>query len=383
MKLLRGKRGVFSIMACLVMLSIIVSACGSANTGNGNPSPTSTSPFTKAKGCKKVGVALPETNTSFRWDRYDRPQLISNISSALGIPTSNIIVENAQQSAQTQQTQADSMIAQGACILVVGAADSTAAGTIVSNAKAKGIPVVAYDRLINNKDTAAYVSFQNDVVGQLQGQYIADHYQDYVTKAGNNNLVIINGAQTDNNAILFKSGMHSVVDPLVSSNKLKATYEQFTDWTAKVAQQDFEAALTTNQNKVAVAYVANDDMANSVISSLKQVHLNGKVLVTGQDAALVAMTNILKGDQAMTVYKNYGLEAEATAKVVAALAKGDDISTVATQSTKDANGDSIPSLLETPVAVDKSNLKDTILKDNFYTKAEICQGIPAGTDGIC
>jgi D-xylose transport system substrate-binding protein len=381
MKLLRGKRGVFSIMACLVMLSIIVSACGSANQGNGNPTPTS--PFTKAKGCKKVGVALPETNTSFRWDRYDRPQLVSNISSALGIPTSNIIVNNAQKSPQLQQTQADSMIAQGACILVVGAVDSTAAGTIVSNAKAKGIPVIAYDRLINNKDTAAYVSFQNDVVGQLQGQYIADHYQDYVTKAGNNNLVIINGAQTDNNAILFKSGMHSVVDPLVSSNKLKATYEQFTDWTAKVAQQDFEAALTQNQNKVAVAYVANDDMANSVISSLKQVHLNGKVLVTGQDAALVAMTNILKGDQAMTVYKNYGLEAAATAKVVAALAKGDDISTVATQSTKDANGDSIPSLLETPVAVDKSNLKDTILKDNFYTKAEICQGIPAGTDGIC
>lgn len=380
MKLLRGKRGVFSIMACLVMLSIIVSACGSVN-GGGNPPPTS--PFTKAKGCKKVGVALPETNTSFRWDRYDHPQLVSNISSALGIPTSNIIVNNAQKSPQLQQTQADSMIAQGACILVVGAVDSTAAGTIVSNAKAKGIPVIAYDRLINNKDTAAYVSFQNDVVGQLQGQYIADHYQDYVTKAGNNNLVIINGDQTDNNAILFKSGMHSVVDPLVSSNKLKATYEQFTDWTAKVAQQDFEAALTQNQNKVAVAYVANDDMANSVISSLKQVHLNGKVLVTGQDAALVAMTNILKGDQAMTVYKNYGLEAAATAKVVAALAKGDAISTVATQSTKDAKGDSIPSLLETPVAVDKSNLNDTILKDNFYTKAEICQGIPAGTDGIC
>src|SRR5689334_3295171 len=162
MKLLRGKRGVFSIMACLVMLSIIVSACGSVNTGQGgNPSPTST--FTKAKGCKKVGVALPETNTSFRWEHYDSPQLISNISSALGIPTSSILVDNAQQSPQLQQQQAESMITQGACILVVGAADSTAAGTIVSEAKAKGIPVVAYDRLINNKDTAAYVSFQNDV----------------------------------------------------------------------------------------------------------------------------------------------------------------------------------------------------------------------------
>jgi D-xylose transport system substrate-binding protein len=383
MKLLRGKRGAFSIMACLVMLSIIVSACGSANTGSGTPSPAGTNLFTKAKGCKKVGLALPETNTSFRWDRYDRPQLISNISSQLGIPTSNILVDNAGGSAQLQQTQAESMITQGACILVVGAADSTAAGTIVTEAKAQGIPVVAYDRLINNKDTAAYVSFQNDVVGKLQGQYIADHYQDYVSKAGNNNLVIINGSPTDNNALLFKSGLHTAIDPLIGSNKLKSTYEQFTDWTAKVAQQDFEAALTTNGNKVAVAYVANDDMANSVISTLKQVHLNGKVLVTGQDAALVAMTNILNGDQAMTVYKNYGLEASATAKVVAALANGQGITTVATQSTKDAKGDSIPSVLETPVAVDKSNIKDTILKDNFYTKDEICKGIPAGTDGIC
>jgi D-xylose transport system substrate-binding protein len=275
------------------------------------------------------------------------------------------------------------MMTSGACILVVAAADSTSASAIVTEAKAKGIPVVAYDRLINSKDTAAYVSFQGVDVGKLQGQYISDHYQQYVTDNGNNNLVVINGSQTDNNAILFKQGLHDSIDSLISGGKLKNTYEQFTDWTAKTAQQDMEAALSRNNNKVAVAYVANDDMANSVIAALKQVHLDKKVLVTGQDASLVAMQNILTGEQAMTIYKNYKQEALNTANVVAAIAKGQDISSIATQTSKTANGDSVPSILLAPVAVDKSNLQSTILKDQFYTKDEVCKGLPAGTDGIC
>jgi ABC-type xylose transport system, periplasmic component len=385
MKLLRGKRGTFSIICCLVMLSIFVSACGSANTGTGGTNSNSTPSASSAngKGCKKIGVSLPETNTSFRWDRYDRPELVSNISSQLGIAQSDILVNNAQGSAQTQQQQAESMLSQGACILVVAPADSTSAAAIVTEAKNQHVPVVAYDRMINNKDVTAYVSFQGVDVGKLQGQYIADHYQQYVSQDGNNNLVIINGSQTDNNALLFKQGLHASIDSLISSKKLTTVYEQFTDWTSKVAQQDMDAALSKTSNKVAVAYVANDDMANSVIASLKQVHLDKKVLVTGQDASLVAMTNILNGDQAMTIYKNYKKEAADTAKVVAAISNGTDVTTVATQQAQTANGDNVPAILEEPVAVDKNNLKSTILADNFYTKDEICKGIAAGTDGIC
>jgi D-xylose transport system substrate-binding protein len=384
MKLLRGKRSTLSIIGCLVLLSIFVSACGSSNTGpTSNTGGSTPAPVTsKGKNCNTIGVSLPETNTSFRWDTYDRPQLLSSLT-ALGIPASNIIVDNAQGSASTQQTQVEAMISKGACILVVSPADSTAASAIVTEATNQHIPVIAYDRMINNKDVAAYVSFQGATVGQLQGQYIANHYQQYVTQNGNNNIIIINGAQTDNNALLFKQGLHTSIDPLISSGKLKNVYEQFTDWTSKVAQQDMDAALARSSNKVAVAYVANDDMANSVIAALKQVHLDKKVLVTGQDASLVAMTNILTGEQAMTIYKNYKLEATNTAKLVDAIRKGTDITTVATQQAQTAQGANVPAILLAPVAVDKTNLKSTILADGFYTKAQICQGIPAGTDGIC
>ncbi|BCL84508.1 xylose ABC transporter substrate-binding protein [Ktedonobacteria bacterium brp13] len=383
MKLLRGKRSTLSIIGCLVLLSIFVSACGSSNTGttnNGGSTPAAVA--SKGKNCNTIGVSLPETNTSFRWDTYDRPQLLSSLT-ALGIPAANIIVDNAQGSAQTQQTQVEAMISKGACILVVSPADSTAASAIVTEATNQHIPVIAYDRMINNKDVAAYVSFQGATVGQLQGQYIADHYQQYVTQNGNNNIIIINGAQTDNNALLFKQGLHTSIDPLINSGKLKNVYEQFTDWTSRVAQQDMDAALAKSSNKVAVAYVANDDMANSVIAALKQVHLDKKVLVTGQDASLVAMTNILTGEQAMTIYKNYKLEATNTAKLVDAIRSGKDITTVATQQAQTAQGANVPAILLSPVAVDKTNLQSTILADNFYTKAQICKGIPAGTDGIC
>lgn len=388
MKLLRGKRSTFGIISCLVMLSILISACGSANTGTGgtsgtNGSSTPAASSANGKGCKKIGVSLPETNTSFRWDRYDRPELVSNISSQLGISQSDILVNNAQGSAQTQQQQAEAMLSQGACILVVAPADSTSAAAIVTEAKNQHVPVIAYDRMINSKDVTAYVSFQGVDVGKLQGQYIVDHYQQYVSQNGNSNLVIINGAQTDNNALLFKQGLHEAIDPLISGKKLTPVYEQFTDWTSKVAQQDMDAALSKTSNKVAVAYVANDDMANSVIASLKQVHLDKKVLVTGQDASLIAMANILNGYQAMTIYKNYKKEAGDAAKLVAAISNGTAIATVATQQAQTANGDNIPALLEAPVAVDKDNLKSTILADNFYTKDEICKGVAAGTAGIC
>jgi len=383
MKLLRGKRSTLSIIGCLVLLSIFVSACGSSNTGSNNTGgSTPAAVASKGKNCNTIGVSLPETNTSFRWDTYDRPQLQSSLT-ALGIPANNIIVDNAQGSASTQQTQVEAMISKGACILVVSPADSTAASAIVTEATNQHIPVIAYDRMINNKDVAAYVSFQGATVGQLQGQYIAAHYQQYVTQNGNNNIIIINGAQTDNNALLFKQGLHTAIDPLISSGKLKNVYEQFTDWTSKVAQQDMDAALARSSNKVAVAYVANDDMANSVIAALKQVHLDKKVLVTGQDASLVAMTNILTGEQAMTIYKNYKLEATNTAKLVDAIRKGTDITTVATQQAQTAQGANVPAILLAPVAVDKTNLKSTILADGFYTQAQICKGVPAGTDGIC
>jgi D-xylose transport system substrate-binding protein len=395
MKLFGQRRGMFTLMASILVFSLLLAACGSANTGSSSgttptsgSSSSSSSTGTNGKGCKKAGILLPETATSERWDHKDRPLLVADITKALGTAP---LYNNAQGSASTQQTQAQADLAQGACILVLAPVDSIQAASIVSAAKAKGVPVIAYDRLIYSADLNYYVSFDNTKVGALQGQYIAAHYKSYVTANGTTNTVMINGAQTDNNALLFAQGAHSALDPLFSSGALKKVYEKFTPgWDNPTAQTEMQAALTANGNKVAVAYVANDGMANNVIAALKAVKLNGKVLVTGQDATAAGIQNILKGDQAMTVYKAILKEAQGTADLVSAISNGTDTSSLTSGTTTTipstggaAAGTKIPSVLEVPVSVDKSNIKSTVLADNFVTVSQICAGLPSGTGGIC
>lgn len=386
MKLSKGQRGRWGLIAGIILFSLLLSACGSANTGgNTGSSSTSTASTSKAKGCKKIGISFPETESSYRWDNQDKPELEFSLESTLGLPASDIIYNNANGSSSTQQTQAESELTNGACLLIVAANDATAASAIVTKAKAQNVPVIAYDRLIDNPNVTAYVSFDNQNVGKLQGQYIAAHYQQYVTANGNNNLVLINGSQTDNNAILFRAGMHSVLDPLISAKKLTNVYETFTpNWDNPTAETEVQAALSKTSNKVAVVYSANDGMASTILAALKNVHLNGKVLLTGQDAAQGSITNILLGNQAMTVYKAYSKEAEATAQVAKALVDGTAVTSVTTTTSQTPTAKaSIPSILETPISVDKSNIASTIIADKFYTKAQICVGVPAGTDGVC
>ncbi len=389
MKLFGQRRGMFTMMAGILVFSLLLAACGSSNTGSSGTTPT-TAAATNGKNCKKVGVLLPDTASSVRWDQKDRPLLQSLIPKQL--PGATVDYNNAQGSADVQQTQAQAMLTSGDCILVLASLDSIKAAAIVSAAKAKNVPVIAYDRLIYSADTAYYVSFDNTKVGALQGGYIASNYKSFVTANGTNNTVMINGAQTDNNALLFSAGAHSALDPLFSAGTLKKVYEKFTpDWNNATAQTEMQAALTANGNKVAIAYVANDGMANNVIAALKAVKLNGKVLVTGQDATAAGIHNILAGDQGMTVYKKIDLEANGTAQLVAAISMGTDTSTLTTgvtvaipSSGGAAAGTKIPSVLEVPVAVDKSNVATTVIADGFVTAAEVCQGIPSGTTGgVC
>jgi D-xylose transport system substrate-binding protein len=385
MKLFGQGRRMFTMMAGILVFSLLLAACGSSNTGSSTGTTPTTAAVTNGKGCMKVGVLLPETATSARWDNNDRPALQADIPAQLSGAT--VLYNNAQGSADTQQTQAQADLTNGACILVLAPVDSVKAAAIVEAAKAKGVPVISYDRLIWSNDTNYYVSFDGVAVGKLQGQYIADHYKTYVSKNGTNNTVMISGSQTDNNALLFSSGAHQALDPLFTSGALKKVYEKFTPgWDNATAQTEMQAALTANGNKVAIAYVANDGMANNVIAALKAVQLNGKVLVTGQDATVAGLQNILKGDQAMTVYKAIPKEAMATAQLVAALSKGTDTTSLINGTTVTVpitGGANIPSILETPVAVDISNIQSTVIADNYVTVAQICAGLPSGTGGIC
>jgi D-xylose transport system substrate-binding protein len=384
MKLFSQTPRKFVMTVGAIMFCLLLVACGSANTGTSSNTPTTGG--NNGKGCKKVGVLLPETATSARWDGKDRPLLQQDIPQVLSGAT--VDYTNAQGNADLQQTQAQADLTKGDCILVVAPSDSIKSAAIVSAAQAKGVPVIAYDRLIYSNTLNYYVSFDGVAVGNLQGTYVAQHYQSYVSANGTKNTVMIDGSQTDNNALLFAKGAHNAIDPLFTSGALKKVYEKYTpDWNNATAQTEMEAALTANQNKVAVAYVANDGMANNVIAALKAVQLNGKVLVTGQDATVAGIQNILKGDQAMTVYKAITKEAMATAQLVAAISNGTSTSSIVNGTTTipQTGGAAIQSVLETPVAVDKTNIASTVIADNFVTKSDICAGLPAGTNtgGIC
>lgn len=389
MKALFGRQhNMLSVLFSILTLSIFLAACGAGgggtpSTDTGNTGNTGGAPV-NGKDCKKVSVLLPETASSERWEGKDHPLLDAALKKELPDATVNIV--NAQGSAQTQQNQADQALTSGACILVVAPVDADAAAAIVASAKKQNVPVIAYDRLIQSNDLKFYVSFDNVKVGELQGQYVVDNYEKFA-KNGVANIAMLNGSKTDNNALLFNQGAMSKIQPLIDSGKLKKVYDIFVpDWNNDRARTSMDQALTANQNNIQIAYVANDGMANSVIASLRAQKLNGKVLVTGQDATAAGIQNILTGNQGMTVYKAITKEAEATAQLVAALSKGTDTATLTAGNTvKTKGGADIPSVLETPVSVDKTNIKDTVLADNYVTKDDICKNLPAGTDtgGIC
>jgi D-xylose transport system substrate-binding protein len=367
----------FTVLLGLFTLILVLAGCGNSGGSSGS----SSSSTAGGKGCTKVGILLPETSSSPRWETYDHPLLVAAITQAL--PNVSIDYNNANGSSSVQQSQAEADLTRGDCILVVGAHDSNAAAAIVTAARRQNVPVIAYDRLIQSNDLNYYVSFDNVRVGELQGQYIADHYQSYVS-TGHNNIAFIKGAPTDNNALLFSQGAHNALDPIIKSGKLVNVYEQYTpNWDAAAGQQEMEAALTKTSNNIQAVLASNDDLAGGVIQALEPQHLAGKVIVTGQDATVPGLQRILKGTQSMTVYKPIEQEAQATAKLVAAISNGTSVSSLINGSVKTQNGASIPSVLETPISVDKTNIASTVIADKFVTKQQICVGIPAGTDGVC
>jgi D-xylose transport system substrate-binding protein len=358
---------------------LLLSACESSpSIGNTKENVTSAG----GKGCNKIGVLLPETISSDRWETKDHPLLIQAIKAV--IPSAHIDFTNAQDNENTQITQANNDLANGDCILVVAPRNSVTAAPIVDKAKSMNVPVIAYDRLIQSKKIDYYVSFDNLLVGELQGEYIAEHYLAY-EKDGAVNIVIINGAQTDNNALLFSQGMHSVVDPLLANGSLKNIAETFTpDWTVSDAQAEMEASLADQQNNIQIAYVGNDNMADGVITALKTANLNGKVLVTGQDATLAGVRNIITGQQSMTVYKPIIKEVQSTAELLKAIYDGTNTTALTHgQLTSTYDGGQIPSILDTPISIDRSNIAQTVLADKYILKSDLCSGLPAGTGGIC
>jgi D-xylose transport system substrate-binding protein len=327
--------------------------------------PAPTTPQTS--GGKKIALLLPETKTA-RYESQDRPLFQAKLQQICS--DCQIIYSNANQDATQQQSQAEAALTNGANVLVLDAVDGAAAAVIADRAKAENVPVIAYDRPITGTPNVSfYISFDNQRVGVLQGTSLLQALQGKT----NPSIVMINGSPTDNNATLFKQGAHSVLDGKVTIGKEYDT----PDWSPDQAQNEMTQALTALNNQVDGVYAANDGTAGGAIAAMKSAGVTPWPPVTGQDAELAAIQRLLVGDQYMTVYKAIKPEAEDAAILAFDLAMGQLVPAQA-NATKSNNGAAdVPSLLLTPVAVTKDNVKSTIVADGFWTREQICTGVYA------
>ena len=352
------RKGLFAL-AAVGLLATSVAACGSSkDSGSGSNTGSGSS-------VGKVGVILPDTKSSARWATADAKYLKEAFAAA-GVQAD---IQNAQNDKTNFQTIADGLISSGVKVLMIVNLDSGTGKAVLDTAKAAGIATIDYDRLTLNGGADYYVSFDNVMVGELQGQGLVD-----CLKAKNITKPVVaelNGSQTDNNATLFKQGYDSVLKPLYDSGALVKGPDQWVDqWDNAKAGTIFEQMLTENKNIKGVL-AANDGLGNAAISILKKNKLNGQVPVTGQDATTQGLQNILVGDQCMTVYKAIKQEADAASGLAVAIAKGQKPTTATGTVTDPESKKSVPSVLLVPKAITKDNVKD-VIADGFVTKDELC-----------
>jgi D-xylose transport system substrate-binding protein len=313
----------------------------------------------------KVAVLLPDSKSSVRWETVDRP-LLQKALEAGGVEAS---ITNAEGDKSTQQQQAEQAITNGAKVILLVNLDSGSGAAIAANAKSQGIKVIDYDRLTLDTDANDYyVSFDNEEVGRLQGQGLVDCIGD----KANAQIAVLNGSPTDNNATLFKNGYDSVINKKFDAGDWTEVDDQSVpDWDNQKALTIFEQMLQKADNKVDGVLAANDGLGNAAISALKQRKLP-QIPVTGQDATLEGLQNIVNGDQCMTVYKAIEKEANAAAELAIALAKGEK--PTAKTVPIDNGTHSVPSVLETPVSVTKDNVSQYFGNPDYPKKEDICAG---------
>ncbi|MGH3379411.1 MAG: sugar ABC transporter substrate-binding protein [Actinoallomurus sp.] len=347
--------------ACIAAIAVIATT-GLAACGNGDNSSKGGGGSTGAAKPKgKVGIILPDTKSSVRWESFDRPVLTAAFKQA-GIPAD---IQNAEGDKQRMQTIADQMITNGVTILAIVNLDSASGAAIEAKAKTQGVQTIDYDRLTLGGSADYYVSFDGTQVGRVQGQGLQKCLGDKAS-----NIVYLDGSPTDNNATLFKTGAHEVLDKVTTYKKVAE--QAVPDWDNQKAATIFEQMYTQQNGKIDGVLAANDGLGQAAISILKKNNAAGKVPVTGQDATPQGLQNILDGTQCMTVYKPNKQEADSLVKVVTALASGQKPQTTGTAD--DPTGKrQVPSILLQPIGIFKDSVKQ-VITDGGVKLTDLCKG---------
>jgi D-xylose transport system substrate-binding protein len=343
-------------------VALTIGACGGGDDTTGT---TPTSAASSAAAAGKVGVILPDTASSVRWETADRP-FLEQAFKAAGVESD---IQNAQNDKAKFVSIAEGMIASKVNVLVITNLDSDTGATVIKKATDAGIPVIDYDRLTLGGGAKYYVSFDNVAVGTTIGEGLVKCLQASGKTSGG--VVELDGSPTDNNATLFKQGYDKVIK---AAGYTVVAEQAVPEWNNTQAGTLFEQIFTAQKGKFVGVASANDGLGGAVISVLQRNGLAGQIPVTGQDASDEGLQRILLGTQCMTVYKAVKKEADAASSLAIALAKGDTAAAdaLATGTIKDstANKD-VPSILLEPQSITKENVKD-VIADGYTTAAKVC-----------
>ena len=353
---MKNVRWATAALAVLVAAGLLVAAASARVSSS-----------TKQAASIKACALLPDTVSSTRYTLFDAPYLKAAFRKA-GVAAT---VVNAHADPQKQKNQAQQCLAQGAKVILLDQLDAVSGASITNLAVSRGAKVIDYDRLVVHSKAAYYVSFNNPTVGKLQGKGLVAGLKAKGTYSKHPVIAELNGDIKDNNAILFKQGYDSILNPLYKSGVFKKAIsgDQYTEWSPTKARTIFDQMLTQNGNKINGVLAANDGLAGAVVASLK-AHGLKPIPLTGQDATPTGVQFILAGWQTGTVYKSVRKEANAAAAAAIALIKGTKVPGVNNK----VSG--TKSILLTPVWITKSNYTK-LFADGFLKRRQVCNGIYA------
>ena len=326
-----------------------------------------------AAGKGSIAVILPDTTSSTRYVEFDAP-LLKQAFTAAGLTSADYTIQNALGSPATQVTDAQTAITKGASVLVIDPLDSGTGAHIESLAKSHGVAVIDYDRLTLGGSRSYYVSFDNVKVGQVMGQGLVSCIASWGVKSPN--VIVMKGAPTDNNATLFAQGYDGVMAPFFSSKKWVEVSQPAGTWDPPTALSEFQQQYTAHKN-INAALIPNDENGAPIIHYLQGQGVKAKTFpVTGQDATLTGLQNILTGYQCGTVYKPIFLEAEAAAALSVYVRAGQTPpASLVNGATQDSTAKvSVPSVLLNPEWVTTTNMNSTIIADKFVPASQLCAG---------
>jgi D-xylose transport system substrate-binding protein len=307
-----------------------------------------------------------------RWAKWDEPAIQAAVAAGGGTYISN----DAKSSAETQASNVENLISQGANVLIILAQDGTAIKPSVAAAASQGIPVIAYDRLIEDPQVL-YITFDNVEVGRMEARAVFGAQP-------KGNYIIIKGNKADANADFLRGGYDDVIGPAVNSGDVKIVGETYTDnWDPSKAQTEMEQFLTQNENKVDAVLAENDGMAGGVVSALAAQGLAGRVPVSGQDGDAPALNRIAKGLQTVDIWKDARMLGKAAGDSAVQMCGGvtrDQVSNVGQFRTP--GGNDVSAILLQPQPINVSNL-NVVLDAGWISPATLCQGVPSGTVSAC